>query len=135
MSVAQCRQHLAAESIGRVGVTAHALPVIIPVNYVLDEDDTIVFRTAPDGQLARACDDAVVAFEIDRLSPDGSGGWSVLVIGVAHLVSTSADLAALSRPPGFGAGHDQLVSIASARISGRQVGLHPVSSEVTGRAS
>jgi nitroimidazol reductase NimA-like FMN-containing flavoprotein (pyridoxamine 5'-phosphate oxidase superfamily) len=135
MTAAQCRQHLAGESVGRVGVTAHALPVIIPVNYALD-DDTIVFRTAPDGLLAHACDETVVAFEVDRLSPDGSDGWSVLVVGVAQLVPDHlAQRAGRDLPAALGPGQDQLVTIATARITGRQVERQPVTLDIAGRAS
>src|SRR4051812_25913085 len=63
----ECRRLLAAGKVGRVSVTSDALPVIAPVNYVLD-GNTIVFRTRHDGMLARACQDAVIAFEIDELA-------------------------------------------------------------------
>src|SRR3954449_13239817 len=83
-----CRDLLASGRVGRVAVTADALPVIAPVNYVVD-GSSIVFRTKRDGLLARACDDAVIAFEIDEVAADGSGGWSVNVVGIASLVSDS----------------------------------------------
>src|SRR5437763_13063809 len=84
----ESRALLAEGRVGRVAVTADALPVIAPVNYVVD-GSSIVFRTKRDGMLARACDDAVIAFEIDEVAADGSGGWSVNVVGIASLVSDS----------------------------------------------
>jgi hypothetical protein len=83
-----CRVLLEGGRVGRVAITADALPVIAPVNYVV-EGNTIIFRTRRDGMLARACNDAVIAFEIDDLATDGNGGWSVNVVGIASLVSDS----------------------------------------------
>ncbi len=85
LSDTACRAHLAGEAVGRIAVTQAALPLIVPVNYVMDED-TIFFRTRHDGAVARACDNAVIAFEIDALAADGTAGWSVNVVGVATLV-------------------------------------------------
>src|SRR2546421_363559 len=59
------------------------------------DGSSIVFRTKRDGMLARACDDAVIAFEIDEVAADGSGGWSVNVVGIASLVSDSEHVRAL----------------------------------------
>src|SRR6476620_7343397 len=91
----ECHALLAAGRVGRVAVTADALPVIAPVNYVLDAH-SIVFRTKRDGMLARACDDAVIAFEVDDVADDGSGGWSVNVVGIASLVNDSEHVRLLS---------------------------------------
>ena len=74
-----CLALLAGDVVGRVGITDHGAPRILPVNYVLD-GDTIVFRTAPgakldDGPRAPAC------FEIDEFDRENRTGWSVLVLG------------------------------------------------------
>lgn len=120
----QCLEHLRMESIGRVAVTHQALPVILPVNYVLS-GNSVLFRTEPGGMLARACDNSVVAFEIDRLAPDGRSGWSVLVVGFAELLSGSAAVRALETglSSAAGEGRDQFVAIAAAQVTGRIV--HP----------
>jgi len=56
-----CRSKLAGRNVGRVAVTQDALPIIVPVNYVLDGSH-VVFRTRGDGMLAGACDGNVIAF-------------------------------------------------------------------------
>ena len=119
----QCLQHLAEQSIGRVAVTAQALPAIFPVNYAL-QDDAVVFRTTADGLLAGSCDSNVVAFEVDDLAADGSKGWSVLVVGVATLlVGRDAQRAAeLNLASAMGEGRDQFVAVSVGRVSGRYVG-------------
>jgi hypothetical protein len=71
-----------------------AAPIIIPVSYTLLEDD-IAFSPGFDPKLARAVSDAVVAFETDRVGPDGRAQWDVHVIGVARMLEPPTD------PPRF----------------------------------
>jgi len=82
LSEADCRSLLASGSIGRVGVTVGALPVILPVNYAY-VDGGIVFRTAEGTKLRAAVDRAVIAFEVDHYDEDLRDGWSVLAVGRA----------------------------------------------------
>ena len=126
----ECHALLAAGRVGRVAVTADALPVIAPVNYVLDAH-SIVFRTKRDGMLARACDDAVIAFEVDDVADDGSGGWSVNVVGIASLVNDSEHVRLLSLGLVSAAGdeRDQFVRMRLGLMHGQRV-----SADVAGRA-
>jgi nitroimidazol reductase NimA-like FMN-containing flavoprotein (pyridoxamine 5'-phosphate oxidase superfamily) len=122
LSHEQCLARLASSTVGRVAVTSRALPVV-PVNFTL-AGNRIVFRTKRSGMLARACDGAVVGFEVDDLARDGQSGWSVLVVGVARLLEGSEDLRALelnlvSAVDGYG--DDQFVGIALGQVSGRLV--------------
>jgi len=85
---------LAEASVGRLGLSIGALPVILPVNYLLI-GDRIVFRTVHGTKLDAATRNAVVAFEADQYENDGSAGWSVLVRGIAaettdHQILTTA---------------------------------------------
>ena len=123
LSQDECFAALANGAVGRVAITAQALPAIVPVNYALD-GHAIVFRTRNDGVLARACDGNVVAFEVDRLAQDGRTGWSVLVVGVGALLTGSDAIRALELNLTSAAGEDrdQFVSIAVGRISGRRIG-------------
>ena len=91
----ECVARLAGHTVGRIAVTSRALPVILPVNYVLT-GSTILFRTDPDGLLATATDDTVVAFEVDDLAADGLSGWSVLAVGIAQHLEGSREVRALS---------------------------------------
>ncbi len=119
----ECMARLSAGRVGRVAVNAQAMPAVVPVNYTLAED-LVVFRTKTDGLLARACDGSVVAFEIDCLSDEGDQGWSVMVIGVATLLTGGAATRAqrLNLVSAMGEGRDQFVSISLGRVSGRRVG-------------
>lgn len=118
----ECLDLLRHHSIGRLAVTSQALPVIVPVNYVAD-DGGVVFRTEPGGMLDRACQDSVVAFEIDQLAPDGSGGWSVLVVGLAHPLDYRESLRPYARGlfSAMGPGRDRFIRVTATQVSGREV--------------
>lgn len=118
----QCRAKLRQGTVGRVSVTQDALPVIVPVNYVLD-GNSVVFRTRDDGMLASACRDTVIAFEIDELASDGSSGWSVLVVGNAAILTDSEHLRALSLGLSSAVAdeRDRFVRLRIGLLSGRQV--------------
>lgn len=123
LSREDCIDRLTHRSIGRVAVTSRALPAIVPVNYCVS-GSSVVFRTEPGGMLARACNNTVVAFEVDDIADDGRSGWSVLVVGVAELLEGSAALRAMETGLVSAAGDDleQFVSITLAQVSGRVVG-------------
>lgn len=112
----ECLRRLDAAAIGRVAITEHAMPAIVPVNFVRS-GHRILFRTEPDGMLAHGCDRTVVAFEIDGVDPSGRAGWSVLVVGRAELVGDDqADVASAVR------GRDgQLIAVGLTQVSGREV--------------
>jgi len=82
----ECLESLHAKQVGRLGYNTDDGPRIIPVNYVVTED-AVVFRTVPDGEVARHALDRSCAFQIDDLDEFFQSGWSVLVVGVAQLLS------------------------------------------------
>ena len=76
---------LASGLIGRVVLSVHALPIAVPVNYVLD-GESVVFRSGAGMKLSAAEAGTVVAFQVDHFTPELRMGWSVLATGVAHRV-------------------------------------------------
>lgn len=82
LSEEECIRLLATQPVGRIGITVHALPAVLPVNFTL-LDGAVVFRTIPGTRLDAATNKAVVAFEVDSYEPHGRSGWSVLVVGPA----------------------------------------------------
>ena len=121
----QCLDLLASCRVGRVGTSIGALPVILPVNYVVF-DHGVLFRTAAGTKLDAAVRGIVVAFEADAYDPDGRAGWSVLLVGKASEVSDPVELeraeaAAMSQWPGA-EGQLHYVHIKAERISGRRFG-------------
>ena len=63
-----CLRLLATRSLGRIGCTSGALPIVLPVNFRL-VGDVIVVRTGFGTKLHAAADNAVVAFEVDEIDP------------------------------------------------------------------
>lgn len=127
----ECLHRLRGAAVGRVAVTHQALPAIVPVNYAV-VGSSVVFRTEAGGMLARACDNTVVAFEVDDLARNGRTGWSVLVVGVAELLSGSAAVRAVETGlvSAAGEGRDQFVAVTIGQLTGRRIVPARVGAEV-----
>jgi nitroimidazol reductase NimA-like FMN-containing flavoprotein (pyridoxamine 5'-phosphate oxidase superfamily) len=123
----ECLVLLRSTAVGRVAVTSQALPAVLPVNFAV-QGHCVVFRTRTDGLLARACNDTIVAFQIDEVQANGRGGWSVLVVGMARHLTGSEALRAnqLNLTTAAGPGSDVFVSIAIGRLTGRRAGVAAV---------
>ena len=120
---AECLTLLATATLGRVGLSAGALPTVLPVNFLLDADE-IVIRSGAGTKLDAALRNAVVAFEVDDFDPVYHSGWSVVVTGVAREVTDAQRLSALSRRPiahWAPVGDDHVLAIATTMISGRRL--------------
>ncbi|MFC4463930.1 pyridoxamine 5'-phosphate oxidase family protein [Streptomyces xiangluensis] len=78
---------LAKVPVGRVVYTRQALPAVLPINFSLDTDASVLLRTSPDSDLVRAIDGVVVAFEADEFDAATRSGWSVVVTGRATVVT------------------------------------------------
>jgi uncharacterized protein len=120
----ECLSLLGGARLGRVGITLGALPTILPINYRL-VDEQIVFRTAGGTKLDAATSNAVVAFEVDDMDPLWHTGWSVVVTGLARVVTDPENLARLDdadipywAPDAAG---DRIVEISTEMISGRRI--------------
>jgi nitroimidazol reductase NimA-like FMN-containing flavoprotein (pyridoxamine 5'-phosphate oxidase superfamily) len=81
-----CLDLLATTNIGRVALSANALPTVVPVRFRL-LGDHVVFHTG------RAGPKNVVAFQVDHIDPRSLEGWSVIVTGVAQEVTEPSELA------------------------------------------
>ena len=85
----ECLQLLGAQSLGRLAVVNDDQPLILPLNYCL-QDRQVVFRTASGGNLQRATL-SKVAFEVDEYDPASGVGWSVLIQGVLREITDAID--------------------------------------------
>lgn len=77
-----CLELLRHASIGRVGISIDALPVVLPLQFVLSGQAVLV-HTVPGTKLDAALIGAVVAFQADAGDPVAGTHWSVLVQGMA----------------------------------------------------
>jgi uncharacterized protein len=127
----ECFELLARTSVGRIGVSIDALPVILPVHFTL-MGDSVLFRTVPGTRLDSATIGTVVAFEAEGWEPADSSYWSVLLQGIASEVSaTAADPAssdARARSASIKAWRDssggrRLVRLDGATAHGRRFSL------------
>jgi len=121
----ECLRLLAGASLGRVGFTSGALPTVLPVDFRLDGDRVLV-RARRGSRLGRALRDAVVAFEVDDVAPDGHAGWSVAVTGLATEVHEPTDTLGRSGPVGpverwASTPDDTLVTISTEVLTGRRI--------------
>lgn len=118
----ECLALMATQPVGRLAFTRHALPDVIPVNFVL-RGSTVLLRLRSNSLVARLIRDAVVAFQVDQIDVAGRSGWSVTVVGQARAVepvgvyrdSLAQGQFWLTDPDAL------LVAISTERIAGRRL--------------
>ena len=98
LSESACLDLLASTTIARVGLSAGSLPVILPVNFVLD-GGSIVVCTGPGLKLRAAIARDVACLEVDDHDPIGHLGWSVLVTGRLSEIGGEGAVRAAERLP------------------------------------
>jgi hypothetical protein len=69
------------DHVGRLAVTDGQSPLVVPLNFAF-HDGGVLVRIGP-GRLSELVPGSLVAFEVDRMEPDHSLAWSVLVRGLA----------------------------------------------------
>lgn len=118
----ECLDLLRTVPVGRLGLSMSALPVVLPVSFVVDEDRVIV-RTSAGTKLDAALAGAVVAFEADDYDVATGDAWSVLVRGSSAVV----DETSVHAPPADGEAIwvgdtvDHWVAISTDLVSGRRL--------------
>ncbi|WAX76578.1 pyridoxamine 5'-phosphate oxidase family protein [Streptomyces sp. KMM 9044] len=120
----ECLRLLAEVPVGRVVYTRQALPAVLPVNFSLDTDDSVLLCTSRDSDLVRAIDGVVVAFEADGFRPERRSGWSVVITGRASVVTDPAEHERLLRtgPDTWMPMRDGVfVRVEAGMVSGREL--------------
>ena len=114
-------------SMGRVVFTHRALPAIRPVNHIV-EGEQIIFRVDRESALARAMDARdVVAYEADQIDPVDHLGWSVIVIGRAHLLGSDETAARYRQAlqPWVAGTFDDIIMIEAEMVEGFRLTMDP----------
>lgn len=130
----ECDSLLRQSHLGRIAVVDHEMPLILPVNFVVDESE-VVFRTNPGSKLDAALQHSPVAFEIDGIDSRSQTGWSVLVRGRAHEVTDPVELerleqlALVSWAPG---GRQHYVRVVPEQTTGRRITVPALPSDYWG---
>jgi nitroimidazol reductase NimA-like FMN-containing flavoprotein (pyridoxamine 5'-phosphate oxidase superfamily) len=128
LNVDECLVLISAGGIGRLAYMSRFGPAVLPVNYRL-QDGAIVFRTAEHSPLDEDLRTGIrgadykVAFEIDEIDLAGETGWSVLIQGPAHHVTTAEeDAVRQTGVQAWAPGDRELfVRIVPSRITGRRI--------------
>ena len=118
-----CMALLGTVAFGRLGLSIDALPVVLPVSFVVDGDELTVVAVGDD-RLASALAGAIVAFQADRHDPASGLDWSVLVRGCATrlLGSESPEVRSLLHPGLWREGvAKHRASITTDLVSGRRL--------------
>ncbi|MEJ7799601.1 MAG: pyridoxamine 5'-phosphate oxidase family protein [Ilumatobacter sp.] len=122
LEVHECWALLRDEAYGRLAVVGRDGPEIFPVNVRVDRG-TIAFRTAAGNKLAALRDDPRVAFEVDGYDDVDRTVWSVVIRGVAKLVSDQydcLDVVELGVTPWQHGPKPEFVRIVPTTVSGRR---------------
>jgi uncharacterized protein len=127
LSREECLSLLPTVPVGRLVFTEHALPAVVPVNFMVDHG-RIIIRTGTTSSLAAATRGAVVAFQVDDVDRGSRCGWSVTVTGRAYEVTDPLDLSRLEDLPlvPWGGGvKDHVIAVPVELVTGRRVGTGP----------
>jgi Pyridoxamine 5'-phosphate oxidase len=115
---AECWELLAGVSLGRVALSLHALPVILPVQYYLDGHTLAVclgHREIPEQSL-----DTIVAFAADAIDPVARSGWTVQIQGRSTIPRQLGVALSCGWPPA-----GQVVCIKPGTVTGYWIRLCP----------
>lgn len=125
----ECLRLISPGGIGRLVFTGRHGLTVVPVNYRM-QGESVVFRTVAGGSTDEdlrtgwAGLEYTVAFQVDHIDEATKEGWSVLLQGPAHHVTTEEERAALT---GLGvtpwaAGERELyMRITPTRVTGRRL--------------
>lgn len=122
LSREECLELLRGVPIGRVGMVAGGVPVIVPVNFALLGDD-VVFRTGTGSKLIAAVERSLLSLEADAVDPVTRTGWSVLVTGGAAEITRPDEIAAADalELDSWVAGRRRYIRVRSESVSGRRL--------------
>ena len=118
----ECLSLLAPRPVGRVVFTHRALPVVLPVNFLL-HDTGVLMRVGPGSVLAGVSRGAVVAFQVDDVDAGPDTGWSVTVVGRADEVGDEEirQRALTALAPWTDGDLDHVVRIGLEQVTGRRL--------------
>jgi len=124
LTEAECRALIAPGGVGRfLFVQPGRGPVAIPVNFTMDGTD-VIFRISSDSEITEGVHQQPVSFDVDHLDEALSEGWSVLLTGVASIISDDGGLSrvhALVLEPWAGGDRNLYVRLSPAEVTGRRI--------------
>ncbi|MCU1645458.1 MAG: uncharacterized protein JWN03_5733 [Nocardia sp.] len=85
LSAADSLKRLAGAQYGRIVLSRRGIPIIRPVNHIVEEDAVLVRANL--GASLLGGDGQIVAYEADDFDEHTRRGWSVIVTGVARVIT------------------------------------------------
>lgn len=120
LSDEECMTLLSRAQLGRVALSLRALPVVVPVRYMLSDDGALLF-TASGEELTKALHGNIAALHADGFDEDNGKRWSVFATGPVGIVeSLEAVVTTLSGPP-IANVESSLFRLDPAILSGRWI--------------
>jgi nitroimidazol reductase NimA-like FMN-containing flavoprotein (pyridoxamine 5'-phosphate oxidase superfamily) len=119
----ECMRLLKAHRVGRMGLSCDSLPVVLPVNYVVDRDRVVVCTT-PGAKLTSARHGVVACLEVDAFDVVEQTGWSVMVTGRLRELTAEADLATvrdLRLRPWTSMADPHFLTLSTELVTGRRL--------------
>jgi nitroimidazol reductase NimA-like FMN-containing flavoprotein (pyridoxamine 5'-phosphate oxidase superfamily) len=123
LTKSECFELLAGQRLGRLAFVDDRGPIVLPVNFVLD-NYVVIIKTDEGTKLAIARHGDRVAFEADAIDAASGSAWSVLIRGEAIEVTDRLELDRLSKlpPRPWAPGRkSHVVRILPAAITGRRI--------------
>jgi nitroimidazol reductase NimA-like FMN-containing flavoprotein (pyridoxamine 5'-phosphate oxidase superfamily) len=125
LTKSQCFELLAGQRLGRLAFVDDRGPIVLPVNFVLD-NYMVIIRTDEGTKLTIARHGDRVAFEADAIDAASGAAWSVLIRGEAIEVTDRLELDRLSKlrlRPWAPGRKSHVVRILPAAVTGRWIPL------------
>ncbi|MDQ2876842.1 MAG: pyridoxamine 5'-phosphate oxidase family protein [Actinomycetota bacterium] len=120
----ECLRMVGSAPFGRIVFTVGALPAVQPVAHLLDGAQ-IIIRARLGAAISSAVHGSgtIVAYQADRIDPVQRAGWSVVIIGRAHRVTSEAQAARYreSLPPWIDGEMDEVIAIDADVVSGFRI--------------
>jgi uncharacterized protein len=123
----ECWSLLSSRSLGRFVACIDGRPEIFPVNFVAQRP-AVLFRTGEGTKLFGAATYPYVAFEADYHDDALTYGWSVILKGQAHVLSTSSEIEEAERTrlrPWTATVKLHYVQVRAVEITGRRFKFGP----------
>jgi len=86
----QCLVLLGRAQFGRIALSLRAMPVVVPVRYILNDGD-LLFAASGD-QLSKALHENIAALQADGFEEDSGKRWTVFATGPVRRVEGFEDL-------------------------------------------
>jgi nitroimidazol reductase NimA-like FMN-containing flavoprotein (pyridoxamine 5'-phosphate oxidase superfamily) len=122
LTVEECLDLLATQTLGRLAFVVDGKPRILPLNYAMHQG-SVIFRTGY-GDVLDTIHLQEVEFEVDHGVADTATGWSVIVHGLAEEIWRPEELEIareLPLRPWAPGNRDHYVRILSSAITGRRI--------------